>query len=228
MELHKRNCGIEMKLVPYGSGWTDVYLTICGDNHYFIISDVLGDQFDFFLNILYHMYPDNISDVYECTRIEYKSAIQKYSNGQYITDKIVDEITEFPCVSKDIPWKSHFVWDEEGNESYWDLEREPTEDLDFTLKIGIKHNDKEFNYKVRYADFCYAVAKACTEALKKHGFCGYHQATYTQDINIRQLLFIKGIALDNLEACKLTYYEEEGEGETSDFKKEIELLLFDM
>lgn len=38
MNLQKRNCGMEMKLVPYGAGWTDVYFNINGDNLYFIIT----------------------------------------------------------------------------------------------------------------------------------------------------------------------------------------------
>ena len=29
MNLQKRNCGMEVKLVPYGAGWTDVYSTYC-------------------------------------------------------------------------------------------------------------------------------------------------------------------------------------------------------
>ena len=37
-ELKKRDCDIRMKLVPYGAGWTDVYLDIGEDNLYFIIS----------------------------------------------------------------------------------------------------------------------------------------------------------------------------------------------
>lgn len=63
---------------------------------------------------------------------------------------------------------------------------------------------------------------------KKHGFWGYHQATYTEDLNIRMLLFLKSIALGNMEARELTFYDEQGEGETADFNKELELLLFDM
>ncbi|MBQ3378230.1 MAG: hypothetical protein IJG50_00010 [Clostridia bacterium] len=230
MNLQKRNCDINMRLVPYGAGWTDVYLTIAGDKHYFIISDVLGDQFDDFLSILYHLYPGNIGDETGSNDIECKVACDEYIDGEYKTVKIVDSLNECQAFSvfHDVPWKAHFTWDEEGNESVWELERDPTEDLDFELRISIEHNEKHFQYSVRYADFCYAVAKACTEALKKHGFTGYHKATYTQDFNVRHLLFLKGVALSNLDACKLTYYEEKGDGETSDFEKELELLLFDM
>ena len=81
---------------------------------------------------------------------------------------------------------------------------------------------------MKYEDICYAVADACTKALKKHGFWGYHQATYTEDMNVRILLFLKAIGLGNLEARELTYHDEKGEGETADFGKEMELLLFDM
>ena len=145
------------------------------------------------------------------------------------TVNIIDDMKDCPggSVFHKVPWKASFTWDEEGNESVWELERDPTEDLDFELWISIEHNEKHYQYAVRYADFCYAVAKACTEVLKKHGFTGYHRATYTQDINIRQLLFLKGIALGDLDACKLRYYEEDA-GETSDLSKELELLLFDM
>lgn len=228
MNLQKRDCGIYMKLVPYGGGWTDVYLTISGDKHYFIISDVLGDQFDDFLSILYHLYPDNAGDETRSQNIDYKVARAELIDGEYQTVEIVDVDKAGIGVFRDIPWKAHFSWDEEGNASVWELERDPTEDLDFKLRISIDHNEKHYKYSVRYADFCYAVAKACTEALKKHGFTGYHRATYTQDFNVRYLLFLKGVALGDLEACKLTYYEEKGTGETSDFSKELELLLFDM
>ena len=229
MNLHKRNCGINMKIVPCGYGWTNVYLTIEGDEHYFVISNVVENQFDDLLRILYHLYPDNSGDEKGMTDIECKIACEEYADGEFRTVNIIDDMKDCPggSVFHKVPWKASFTWDEEGNESVWELERDPTEDLDFELRISIEHNEKHYQYAVRYADFCYAVAKACTEVLKKHGFTGYHRATYTQDINIRQLLFLKGIALGDLDACKLRYYEEDG-GETSDLSKELELLLFDM
>lgn len=41
LKLKKRDCGIKMRLVPYGAGWTDAYLDICRDLPYFIISNVI-------------------------------------------------------------------------------------------------------------------------------------------------------------------------------------------
>ncbi len=228
MELKKRDCNIKMKLVPYGAGWTDVYLTIDNDEHYFIISYALADQFDDLLGILYYLYPENFSSESAPYNIDCKSAKLELIDGEYKTVKIVDADSNELGTFRDIPWKAHFVWDEEENASVWKIERNPTEDLDFDLKISIEHNENHYEYIVRYADFCYAVAKACTETLKKHGFTGYHRATFTQDFNVRYLIFLKAIALENLDACKLTYYEEKGAGETSDFTKEMEILLFDM
>ena len=45
---------------------------------------------------------------------------------------------------------------------------------------------------------------------------------------VRYLLFLKAIALGNMAARELTFYDEKGQGETADFNKEMELLLFDM
>ena len=230
MNLQKRNCDIHMSLVPYGGACTGVYLTIAGDKHCFIISNVLGDQFEDFLSILYQLHPSNIVDEVGAHAIERKIACDAYIDGEYKTVKIVDNPDEcqgFRAFHA-VPWKAHFTWNEEGNESVWELEREPTDDLDFDLRVSIDHKGKHFQYTVRYADLCYAATKACTEALKKHGFTGYHSATYTQDFNVRQLLFLKGVALGNLDACELTYDEENDVGETSDFAKELALLLFDM
>ena len=58
LNLKKHNCDIKMRVVPYGGGWTDVYLDICGDSHYFIISNVFADSsFSELLCKLYHLYP---------------------------------------------------------------------------------------------------------------------------------------------------------------------------
>ncbi len=46
---------MEMKLVPYGAGWTDVYFNINDDELYFIITSALGDQFSKLLEILYYL-----------------------------------------------------------------------------------------------------------------------------------------------------------------------------
>ena len=85
-------------------------------------------------------------------------------------------------------------------------------------------------------DLCYAVAKACTEALKKYGFKGYLKSSgeqYVGDkIDLEMLLFIKAYALDAFEARSISKAWEEPSGwrqaYASSFEKEMELLLFDM
>ncbi len=229
----KRDCGIKMKIVPYGAGWTDVYLDLAGDHLYFIISEVMGNQFDDLLKILYHLYPDQSDPERVDELMEYKCGICAETETGYEVVKIVDDLHDIklPVVVRDIPWKADFTWDEEGACSDWTIERVPDQSEDFLLKIHIEHHRAEtkiYDYEVSYRDFCYAVAKACTEMLKEYGFYGYHYSTYTQDMNIRYLLFLKSVALNNFEARKLTCYDEEGHGETTDLQRELELLLFEM
>jgi hypothetical protein len=134
------------------------------------------------------------------------------------------------CTIRDIPKKGQFCWNEEGSESYWVIEREPTLDPDFNIKISIKlcrSETKYYEYTVRYKDFCYAVAKTCTEVLKSHGIYGYHHSVFCDDMHLRYLLFLKSVALDNFEARELTENGDKN-GESSDFEKEMELLMFDL
>lgn len=201
---------------------------------YFIISNVMhNDGFQILLSALYYLYPNQW--VFESANdfMEYKVGICEQINGEYVVTKICDDISNepLPCEEQDIPWKASFTWDEEGSCSNWTIERTPNEDKSFDVKVHItihRNEVKEYNYCVKYEDLCYAVADACTRALKKHGFTGYNRATYTEDLNLRQLLFVKSIALGVPDTCNLTYYEEKGKGETSDFSKELEVRLFDM
>ena len=104
MWLRKRKCDVAMRLVPYGAGWTDVYLTIGGDEHYFIISNVVGDQFSDLLSILYRLHPDHRSEetMWDC--IEYKVACAEngISGPSKIADstKVVNFDTTSPPYSK--------------------------------------------------------------------------------------------------------------------------------
>lgn len=227
MNLIKRDCGIEMKLVPYGGGCTDVYLNIGNDNLYFIISSVMGRQFGDLMRILYFMYPLQADPANADEIIESKPYIED-KTGKH---KMIKRDEMKPGTTYwEVPWKAEFKWDEEGSYSHWKLEREPNEDTDFVLKLNIeisRDETKTYSYAVRYKDFCYAVAKACTETLKEYGFYGYHYSVYCDDMNVRYLLFFKAVALDCLEARELTE-RERGKGTVSSFDHELELLLFEM
>jgi hypothetical protein len=233
MNLQKRECPIKMRLVPYGGGWTDVYADFGDGELYFIISHCVGDDFDTLMSALYHLYPNQTDYDHAEELVEYKTGICELVDDGYIVKEIIDDPREheMPYVSRDIPWKAEFDWDEEGAGSHWLIERIPDVNKEFTIKISIDINradSKHYEYELSYSDMCYAVAEACTKALKKHGVLGYYHSIYHPDMNIRYLLFLKSIALNNSEAIELTYYDEKGHGETTDFQKEVELLLFDM
>lgn len=233
MNLAKRDCGIRMRLVPYGGGWTDLYADFGDGELYFIISNVIGEGFESLLNALYYLHPNHSESEQREDIIEYKYGICEKVDGEYRVTKVIeDPSTEKASVGySDIPWKAHFVWNEEGSESRWTLEREPNLEDSFLVKLHIELEREEttvYDYLLRYEDLCYAVADACTKALKKLGFNGYHTATYYGDLNMRVLLFLKAVGLQCPEECEITESQEEGIGNTSDFIKEIELLLFDM
>lgn len=97
MKLQKRNCGMEMKLVPYGAGWTDVYFNIGEDKLYFIISSALGEQFSKLLEILYYLHPGQI-DPQDGACVEYWDGICKKNDDTYKIINIVEHCEEFPAV----------------------------------------------------------------------------------------------------------------------------------
>lgn len=233
MNMQKRECGIKMRIVPYGAGWTDVYMDFGTGELYFIISNCVGDNFTDFMRLLYHMFPQENEP--ECCddRMEYKYAVCRRTENGYETEYIVEDARdiELNAVYHEVPWKAEFVWDGEGASSIWHMEREANEETDFVMSVDVKlcrGEERSYHFNVSYRDLCYAFAKAYTEMIKKHGFIGYHHAVYSEDIHMRYFLFLKAYALDCLDMIELTYYEEKGEGERTSLKNELELLLFDM
>lgn len=105
MNLNKSNCRIKMRLVPYGSGWADVYVDFGDGEPYFIISDVMGESFETLMQALYHLYPDNRNPENAYELIEYKYGICENINGECVVTRIVDDTTEedLLTVISDIP-----------------------------------------------------------------------------------------------------------------------------
>lgn len=232
MDLNKRDCKVKMRLIPYGAGWTDLYADFGDGELYFILSNSMGSDFSELVHALYYMYPEQ-NDYNNPEDIDYKIGVVEEINGEEVITEIYDRFCDETLLRscRYIPWKTKFSWDEEGSWSTWTLERIPDMNAEFMLKVTIdvdRSEEKHYEYEISYKDMCYAVSDALTKALKKHGFWGYHYATFTDDVNVRHLLFLKSIALENMEARELTRYSEKGKGETSDFEKEMELLLFDM
>ena len=230
LNLKKRECNIKMRLVPYGGGWTHVYVSFDDSEEFFFISGFGVDNLQTLLRALYFLYPDNNDNEYSEHFMEYKYGI--IGNDDGVITKVVDiEDSHGKGAYCPIPWKTQFAWTDDINSVTWYIERTPDTSTDFDITIKIDDNEsdesKHYEYTVPYKDMCYAVADACTKAIIKHGFRGYHASTYSEDMNIRYLLFIKSIALGNMDALNM-YPEKKGEGPKSDLMKELELLLFDM
>ena len=219
--LKKRDCPLEIELILH-AGWTDVYLTVGGEQLFFGISNPtsLGyEKFSVLAKVLYFLSPDQDDYCYPGDLIE-------YVDGTFEEDgKHRDFIF--------IPFRTRFTWYEgRVNYSHWFLERKPDISSDFTVKLRIDieredENLKEYNFEFLYKDLCYAVAKAYTKALKKHGFAGYRSSTFCDDIDVNHLLYLKAVALDCLEIRKRSKHPS-GHWEVTKLEDELELLLFDM
>ena len=82
MKLEKRDCKMEIKLVPYGAGWTDVYFNIGDDNLYFIITSAWGEQFSKLLEVLYYLHPQQNDPQGNCS-VDYWEGLCKKIDGEY-------------------------------------------------------------------------------------------------------------------------------------------------
>jgi hypothetical protein len=189
----------------------------------------MGHQFSDFMRILYHFSPkqndhSNADDI-----IDSKDASIDMKTGKVI--KIYkDGERPMSGVYRKIPFRAEFTWDEEPYYSRWILERTPDDSVVFTVKVHIETHRTEikvYDFEFQYNDLCYAVAKACTVALKEYGFYGYRYSTYFEEININHLLYLKAVALDCLRTRELTK-NQSGKGEVTKLEDELELLLFDM
>ena len=85
----------------------------------------------------------------------------------------------------------------------------------------------EYHFRVKYRDFCYAVGKCFTECMKRFGISGYHYLSRVDDINLRQLIFVKAYGLGALGSEK-AFSECREEDFNPTFEEEIEILLADM
>ena len=132
--------------------------------------------------------------------------------------------------------KVTFVWDEEDDHGVnWTISRTSNVGLDFDITLELKEWDENnmldrpvgtFSYTVSYSDFCYAVGKAITDAVKSYGFGGFGWSTYV--VNVNQLCFLKACGMGRPWAFERIFDEEHGCGEKTSFNDEMELLNFDM
>ena len=209
-ELKRRDCDIKIKLSPSGAQFLLVEADIQGDHLKFLPASTMGFQFGAIVSALYSLFHEE----------------DDFHSEWSARDCISDENHAIHTV------KSMVDWDNEGKDVEIILSRKCKLDIDFEsdlTDIEIKNCDTILkSYSVKTKDLCYAVAKACTEVLKKYGFYGYRYSTEYDYFIIHQLLYIKSFALGNFEARKLAPHSENEEVMQTSFEKEIELLLFDM
>ncbi len=137
---------------------------------------------------------------------------------------------------------NNVYWDEEGSCIYIKLTRRCFTDAPLPIGVSdpvdieIDCRRGKYHYTIDGRELCYAVARGCTEAIKKYGFKGYLCSTGMQYLGdyfeMDELLFVKAYALDAMEVRKLeeVYSTPNGicRADASSFEKELELLLFDM
>ena len=200
MKWQKRDCPINLELVAYGAGWEDVTLDICGDHHWWSVSGCLGDGFGALVESLYALYPDQPHDEYEAHRLT-------------------------------APMCAEFYWDLEGSGVAWKITRESGLAKEFNITIELRCGEEDdamqYKYEVRYSDFCYAIGKALTEVVKKHGFAGFYASVWESDINVRHLCFLKACGMGRADTLQPSFAAKTSEA-VSSFEDEIELLMFDM
>ena len=230
LKLNKRNCDMRIRLTPYDYDFLRVHWRIDGDNYYFLASGVMGSQFSAFLSAVYGLYEEE-------------------DQSHHLHSKYNKNIShEYPHNRED---KRHQIeakifWDGEG--PFYEItfvrnceSAGPVLDPNMPDPIQIKIESSRQQTKeciIDGRDLCYAVARSCTEALKKYGFKGYTLSTggsYIGDgFNIEELLFVKAYALNALEVCKAKIEWRNpnpnylGEAKSTKFADELELLLFDM
>ena len=181
---------ISLAFSARGAGWAEARLHIGDDDFVFSIS-YIGDGINEFVKRVYYLFPKWRHDDYDYNIMEYGDAeITSVVNGEEATRHW-----------EDIPWKTTpLVWDGEPDTVCWEFERPVNLDPDFDVSITLDvHQDRDCknNYTVRYRDLCYATAKAITDLLTECGIIGFYESTWMEDINLRQFLRIKEIALDS-------------------------------
>lgn len=234
LKLNKRNCSIRIKLTPFGADFLQVIWDIGGDHHVFYPSAAMGGQFSLFLDAVYSIYDEGFDD----HRVFRRYDIKDHQDVSF-TDPTVPE--------GQIRKKAEISWDEEGHMIDISFERMgrwncPVRELSGPDPVKVLIDDsygKDIHeYVVDGRDLCYAVARACTKALKTYGIGGYYRSTAEEIVDgdrldIDHLLFIKAYTLDAMEVRELkerwrrSWHSWPGADYTP-FEKEMELLLFDM
>ncbi len=177
------NCPLRFTITECEAGWT------------YVSCDFYGTIIDIYISYLGYQ----PSALLEAVRIFHSHEISYRDDYCYSHIDIVkaEDTLEYWDM---VPLVVEFDWDEEPRRSTWTISRDEKDfgNDDFPVKIKIvRKDDKEITHEftVQYRDLSYATAKCYTDMLKQYGLSGYYHGSYGDDINIRQLLEIKGYAL---------------------------------
>ena len=185
-------------------------MTVDDDYFDFLPASTVGVQFGAVISALYKLFIEDVDD--ENTT---------WGKHEYLSDEnhIIHTVV------------TRESWDNEGTDIDIIFSRKIADKIDYEndmMSIEFRcYEDVLRKYDVKTKDFCYAVAKACTEVLKKYGFYGYRHSTEYDYFILYQLLYIKCFALGNFEARGLID-SDDGFAKQTSFEKEMELLMFDM
>ena len=244
MKLLKRECPIEMCIIPCGAGWTDISFFVPGkmSEPLILTASYIERNVSDLARALYYLYPNQFEtgradDIIETVNYEYDMKTKRHGKIYRLGEKTP------PGAYTSFPVKAEFHWEEDPGGSDWTLTREipdaPNYEPDFPLHLHIALErysggqfareydyNSVFDFDFMYSDLCYAVGKAMTDSLKSHGLYGFFYST-SDCIDLVHLVFLKAIALGCMDVCKLNETGKYG-AESTNLQNEIELILFDM
>ncbi len=208
----REDCPVKFEVLPREAGWADVnccinaieFTSYVATIWYTSIPTGLLETAYFFLDY------DNRHEEFFVEIEEYEGVFVDNDGNEWA----------------DVPEKVRFVWDEEPSIYEWNISfdlqyfHKPDAMLNIIVKRSSDSENKMYKFNVWLSDFAYAVAKCFTECLKKYGINTYNFYTWTDDINIRQLLVVKAFAIGLL---------SKGDDVLNlNFEDELKLLQLDM
>ena len=208
----REDCPVKFEVLPREAGWADVnccinaieFTSYVATIWYTSIPTGLLETAYFFLDY------DNRHEEFFVEIEEYEGVFVDNDGNEWA----------------DVPEKVRFVWDEEPSIYEWNISfdlqyfHKPDAMLNIIVKRSSDSENKMYKFNVWLSDFAYAVAKCFTKCLKKYGINTYNFYTWTDDINIRQLLVVKAFAIGLL---------SKGDDVLNlNFEDELKLLQLDM
>jgi len=158
MLLEKRESSVRARIEPLGAETLYISIDFGSKQLNFQPSSVVGDQFGEFICALYTLYEEESNEIYD--------GHSEWHKRKYHTDE------DYRILSKTVT----IEWDGEG--PYMILEMSRAWDGDTVhIRASTDYGKTYTEYEANDRDFCYAIAKAVTEALKEFGFYGFFLST---------------------------------------------------